>query len=79
MSKIRVGLGFTLNMGNYETARYDFSVEDETHPDENTGQAFDRIYAFVEAKLKEKVMEDRREIAKSKNKSYGQATASGSD
>lgn len=68
MSKIRVGLGYTLNLGNFETARYDFSVEDDRHPDETTGEAFDRIYAFVEAKLKEKVMEDRREIAKSQNR-----------
>lgn len=75
MSKIRVGLGYTLNMGNYETARYDFAVEDETRPGENTDEAFNRIYNYVESKLFEKVHEDRKNLARSENKSVRKATA----
>lgn len=77
MSKVRVSLGYTINVGNFESARYEFDVEDDTKPGETTGQAFDRIYAFVEGKLKEKVLEDRNELAKSKN--HRKTTATSAD
>lgn len=54
MAKVRVGLGFTMNLGDYQTARVDISVEDETRQDEGVNAAFDRIYAFVEGKLIDK-------------------------
>lgn len=80
MSKINVQLGITLSLGpgTYEFVRYDFGVEDETRPGETTSQAFDRVYEFVEAKLKEKVDEDRKNIGHSQNTNR-KATGPGSN
>lgn len=77
MSKIRIALGYTMSLGahTFESIRYDFSVEDETKPGETTDQAFDRIYGYVENKLMTKVHEDRKNLARSENKSVRKATA----
>jgi len=56
-TKVTVGLGYTLNLGNFQSLRIDIGVEDSKRDGETTSEAFDRIYAFVEAKLVEKVKE----------------------
>ena len=56
-TKISVALGYTLNLGNFQSLRFDFGVVDSKRDDENTDQAFERIYKFVENKLTEKVKE----------------------
>ena len=56
-TKISVALGYTLNLGNFQSLRFDFGVVDSKRDDENTEQAFERIYKFVEEKLTEKVKE----------------------
>ena len=47
-TKISVALGYTLNLGNFQSLRFDFGVVDSKRDDENTEQAFERIYKFVE-------------------------------
>ena len=80
MSKIKVQLGYTMSLGahTFESIRYDFSVEDESKPNETTDQAFNRIYEYVESKLMTKVTEDRKNLAHSKN-SQPKATAPSPD
>ena len=56
-TKISVALGYTLNLGNFQSLRFDFGVVDLKGDGENTEQAFERVYKFVEDKLTEKVKE----------------------
>jgi hypothetical protein len=61
-TKVSVGLGYTLNLGNFQSLRIDLSVTDNKRDGENTNEAFERVYAFVEDKLAEKVREASQEI-----------------
>lgn len=54
MAKVRVGLGFTMNLGDFQSARVDIAVEDDTRQGEGVNDAFERVYGFVETKLIEK-------------------------
>jgi len=56
-TKVTVGLGYTLNLGNFQSLRIDLSITDNKRNGETTGEAFERVYAFVEQKLSEKVKE----------------------
>ena len=62
-TKISVTLGYTLNLGNFESLRVDLGVVDARRDGETVDQAFERVYAFVEDKLSEKVKEAKGEIA----------------
>ena len=61
-TKVRVALGYTLNLGNFQSLRIDLEVSDSKRDSENTNEAFERVYEFVENKLAEKVKEDSSEI-----------------
>jgi hypothetical protein len=61
-TKVTVGLGYTLNLGNFQSLRIDLSVTDNKRDGENTNEAFERVYSFVEAKLQDKVAEAQGEI-----------------
>lgn len=61
-TKVTVGLGYTLNLGNFQSLRIDLSVTDNKREDETTNVAFERVYGFVEAKLAEKVKEASSEL-----------------
>ncbi len=54
-TKVTVALGYTLNLGNFQSLRIDLGVEDARRDGENINEAFERVYSFVEAKLGEKV------------------------
>jgi len=56
-TKISVTLGYTLNLGNFQSLRIDLGVVDSKRDGENSDQAFDRVYKFVEDKLTEKIQE----------------------
>lgn len=61
-TKVTVTLGYTLNLGNFQSLRIDLAVSDSKREGENTNDAFDRVYKFVEDKLAEKVKEASAEI-----------------
>ena len=61
-TKVKVGLGYTLNLGNFQSLRIDLEVADSKREGENTSEAFERVYAFVEARLAEKVKEASGEL-----------------
>ena len=61
-TKVSVNLGYTLNLGNFQSLRIDVSVTDNKREGENTNEAFERVYSFVETKLQEKVAEAQGEI-----------------
>ena len=60
-TKVSVTLGYTLNLGNFQSLRLDLGVIDSKRDGENTEQAFDRVYKFVEDKLTEKIQEAQSE------------------
>jgi hypothetical protein len=61
-TKINVTLGYTLNLGNFQSLRIDLGIEDSRKDGETIKEAFDRVYDFVEQKLTEKVNESKDEI-----------------
>ena len=64
-TKVTVGLGYTLNLGNFQSLRIDLSVTDSKRDGENTNDAFERVYSYVEGKLAEKVAEAQSEADRS--------------
>jgi hypothetical protein len=56
-TKVTVGLGYTLNLGNFQSLRIDISIADSKREGETANEAFERVYKFVEEKLAEKVRE----------------------
>jgi hypothetical protein len=61
-TKVKVALGYTLNLGNFQSLRIDLEVSDNKREPETTNEAFERVYEFVENKLAEKVKEASAEI-----------------
>lgn len=61
-TKVTVSLGYTLNLGNFQSLRIDLGIEDSRRDGENISEAFERVYEFVEDKLAEKVKEASSEI-----------------
>ena len=61
-TKVNVTLGYTLNLGNFQSLRLDIGVVDSRRDGENVNEAFERVYGFVEAKLAEKINEAKSEI-----------------
>jgi hypothetical protein len=62
-TKVNVTLGYTLNLGNFQSLRLDLGVVDSKHDGETTEQAFERVYKFVEDKLTEKIKEAQEEAS----------------
>jgi hypothetical protein len=62
-TKVTVSLGYTLNLGNFQSFRVDLGVEDSERDGESINDAFNRVYDFVEQKLVEKVKEAKTEMA----------------
>ena len=60
-TKVSVTLGYTLNLGNFQSLRLDLGVVDSKRDGENTDQAFERVYKFVEEKLTDKIKEAQSE------------------
>jgi hypothetical protein len=61
-TKVSVTLGYTLNLGNFQSLRIDLGVVDSKRDAENTDQAFERVYKFVEDKLAAKISEAKVEL-----------------
>jgi hypothetical protein len=64
-TKVNVTLGYTLNLGNFQSLRLDLGVVDSKREGETTDQAFERVYKFVEDKLTVKVAEAKVELQES--------------
>jgi hypothetical protein len=61
-TKVTVTLGYTINLGNFQSLRLDLGVIDSKREGENTDQAFERVYKFVEDKLAAKIAEAKVEL-----------------
>jgi len=65
LTKVSVTLGYTINLGNFQSLRLDLGVVDSKRDGENTDQAFERVYKFVEDKLTEKISEAKVKLEES--------------
>ena len=61
-TKVSVTLGYTLNLGNFQSLRLDLGVVDSRRNGESPDQAFERVYKFVEDKLSAKIAEAKTEL-----------------
>lgn len=61
-TKVNVTLGYTLNLGNFQSLRIDLGIIDSRRDGETVDEAFNRVYNFVETKLTEKINESKSEI-----------------
>lgn len=62
-TKVSVTLGYTLNLGNFQSLRLDLGVVEFRKNGESIDQAFERVYKFVEDKLTDKIREAQEEAA----------------
>ena len=61
-TKVNVTLGYTLNLGNFQSLRIDLGIVDSRRDGETVNEAFERVYSFVEQKLTEKINESKSEL-----------------
>ena len=61
-TSVRVELGYTKNLGNFENLKVSIAVEDFVRDGESVDSATERIYTFVEDKIVSKVADMEREL-----------------
>lgn len=61
-TNVTVNLGYTLNLGNFQSLRVDLGCTDYVREGESTDTAMTRVYDFVEGKVMEKIEEAKREM-----------------
>ncbi len=61
-TRVKVSLGYTLNLGNFQSLRIDIGIDEDRRESESVSEAFDRVYSFVEQKLIEKINEAKTEV-----------------
>ncbi len=59
---VSVTLGYTLNLGNFQSLRLDLGCTDFVREDEDKDAAMERIYEFIESKVVAKIEEAKKEI-----------------
>lgn len=63
--RVRVAVGYTKNMGDFESLRYDVAVESSPLKGETVNDAYERVSTFAETKLIEKMGELEEELKNS--------------
>jgi S-adenosylmethionine synthetase len=61
-TQVTVNLGYTMNLGNFQSFRIDLGCTDQVRDSENVDQAMERVYEFVENKVIAKLEEAKKEI-----------------
>jgi len=59
---VSANLGYTLNIGNFQSLRVDLGCTDFVRDGETVDAAMDRVYAFVESKVVSKIDEAKKEM-----------------
>jgi len=62
-TKIQWTLGYTVNVGNFQSLRLDCGVTDHARDGETAKEASDRIYEFVEQELVGKLEKAKEELS----------------
>jgi hypothetical protein len=61
-TKVSATLGYTLNLGNFQSLRVDLGVVDHVRQGETTNDAMDRVYTFVENQVVQKVKDAKESL-----------------
>lgn len=61
-TSVSVTLGYTLNLGNFQSLRIDIGCTDFIRSEENYDEAINRVYKFVEDSVIAKVDEAKKEL-----------------
>lgn len=61
-TSVTVNLGYTLNLGNFQSLRVDLGCTDFVRDGENVDAAMERVYAFVEGKVVGKIEDAKKEL-----------------
>jgi hypothetical protein len=61
-TSVSVTLGYTLNLGNFQSLRIDIGCTDFVRSEENSDEAINRVYKFVEDSVIAKVDEAKKEL-----------------
>ena len=61
-TNVSVTLGYTLNLGNFQSLRVDLGCTDFVREGETMDSAMERVYKFVEEKVITKVDEAKKEL-----------------
>jgi hypothetical protein len=61
-TRVQWSLGYTLNVGNFQSIRIDCQVSDSAHDGESASDASTRVYKFVENELIRKIKEAKKEL-----------------
>jgi hypothetical protein len=61
-TKVSATLGYTLNLGNFQSLRVDLGVVDHVRQGETTSDAMDRVYSFVENQVTQKVQDAKESL-----------------
>jgi hypothetical protein len=64
-TSVTVNLGYTLNLGNFQSLRVDLGCTDFVREGEEKEAAMDRVYNFVEAQFIQKVSDAKKELDES--------------
>ena len=59
---VSVTLGYTLNLGNFQSLRLDLGCTDFVREEETKDQAMQRVYEFIEGNLLTKIEEAKKEL-----------------
>lgn len=54
-TRVKVNIGYTVNMGDFNSIRFDFGIEDDKRDNETTSEAHDRVFKMVWNKLEHQV------------------------
>lgn len=57
-ARVTMSVGYTKNMGDFNSLRIDVGVEDSVRPGESMTAAADRIYGFVSDQLVARIKEE---------------------
>lgn len=58
MGTVTVSLGYTMNLGNFESLRFDYGVATEIGPNEGVHDALVRVHGIVEKRLQDQINEE---------------------
>lgn len=61
-ASVTVNLGYTLNIGNFQSLRVDLGCTDNVRDGESMDSAMERVYEFVENKVIEKIESAKKEM-----------------
>ena len=61
-TRIKWGLGYTMNLGNFQSMRLDCEISESAEEFENINELSDRVYKKVESELVRKIKEAKAEV-----------------